>query len=95
MGVDIPLGSDGTISFEIWMQDGADGSTSLEFGLGGAYNKNLGIDGHNFELNLDARIASIPLVGGGPFRFLEDISIGFLVSKSGNDLSKLEPRSIP
>ena len=34
---DIELGAatnpDGAISFEIWMQDGADGSTRLEFGL--------------------------------------------------------------
>ena len=80
-GWTIPLGSDGTISFEIWMQNGPDGSTSLEFGLGGAYNKNLGIDGHNFELNLDARIASIPLVGGSSFRFLEDVSIGMVVPR--------------
>ena len=83
------------ISFEIWMQDGADGSTRLEFGLGGSYNKDLGTNGHNIKLNLDAKIASIPLVGGGPFRFLDDISLGFLVTKSGTDLFQWSPGEFP
>ncbi|MEC7688952.1 MAG: hypothetical protein VX514_07875, partial [Candidatus Thermoplasmatota archaeon] len=94
-GWTIPLGSDGTISFEIWMRDLSDGSTRLEFGLGGSYDKDVGLDGHNIELNLDARIASVPLVGGGPFKFLDDISLGFLITKSGNDLFQWSPGAFP
>ena len=63
--------------------------------MGGSYNKDLGTNGHNIKLNLDAKIASIPLVGGGPFRFLDDISLGFLVTKSGPDLFQWSPGEFP